>query len=53
MTVWMIVPDRVGNVPPCVVCGSCIVKKHELKIDLYGNWKGRWVCENDHENIFR
>ena len=45
--------DGVFNVPPCVACGSTKVKRNGLRADWAGTWKGYWVCENDHKNIFK
>ncbi|AIC15823.1 hypothetical protein NVIE_1610 [Nitrososphaera viennensis EN76] len=48
------VPSSIDNVrafPPCKVCGSREVKKNNTKIDWFGNWKGEWICENDHRNV--
>ena len=48
--------DHVRGLPPCVVCGSTVVKvKDNLKIDWMswgGKWKGEWICENGHKNFF-
>jgi hypothetical protein len=48
----MTIFDNVRGVPPCTACGSRMIKKNELKVDwIRGRWKGKWTCENDHENI--
>jgi hypothetical protein len=44
--------DRLNALPPCVVCGSTTVKANNLNVTLVGNWKGYWICENDHRNTF-
>ncbi len=48
--------DHMRELPPCVVCGSKVVKdRSKLKIDWMawrGGWTGEWVCENGHKNVF-
>ena len=47
--------DHVRALPPCVVCRSTVVKvKDNLKIDsIRADWKGEWICENGHRNVFK
>jgi hypothetical protein len=47
--------DHMRGLPPCVVCGSTVVKvRDNLKIDwINGEWRGEWICENGHRNIFK
>lgn len=45
--------DRIASVPPCIKCGSVAVMENRLRIDLFGNWHGYWVCENGHRNDFQ
>jgi hypothetical protein len=47
----MTIFDNVRDVPPCTACGSRTIKKNDLKADwVRGRWKGKWTCENGHEN---
>jgi hypothetical protein len=36
--------DNVRSHPPCMVCGSSVIKENELQIDwIHGDWKGEWT----------
>jgi len=38
--------------PACKVCGSSIVKENHVNMDLGGNFKGEWLCDNGHRNEY-
>ena len=45
--------DGIASVRPCFKCSIVAVRANRLRIDLYGDWHGYWVCANSYRNDFQ